>query len=942
MSGSEAIILILENGTWYGIAADYNGDAIFLLDFGDSMGNDAVMSSITLPMTVVLNQPSALKIVREAGNVHLLVVNRATNVLNRIDFGNSITNAPMSGEDFILTGGSATRTLSLVKSCDEWFGYVGSHGTGVIQKLSFGNSITSTPTIESLSLTGDALDRASRIVVHRDGQNYYAIVGSTGALLYTVDLGTDLGLLGGVVTNLGNLSVLTDVQGLEVVKDSSVYYAFGIGVNKNFWGATFDKACQVTVASSSEVEPAGVFYSESGSFEVALTVFDADSNVDHTTEMLTVNMSTAPTISISTNENRCINTDVIFTAIGTATSWTWDFDDGSPTEMGQMVTHQYATAGTFDVQLAVSDGTCENFTSQEIIIYDLPIASYTLPPGTLCSFDPIQFTNTSTGETGPVVQWDWDFNGEGSSTEKDPAFTFLTGGDKLITMVATIPGCADTTQANINIKVGPLVDFEWQNTCFNEVTEFINNTTGTGITGYEWDFGNGVTSTLENPTILYSAVGDYDVSLTVTNNLGCETELIQTITIHSLPQVSFDSDLACTGLSVQFNDQSTVTGANIDGWLWDFGDPALIENDQFSNEQNPVQIFNEAGDYDIKLIATSSFGCEDSVTQSITVLPSPAVDFSYTGGCIDESVQFQDLSIPDPQAGIDSWLWDIDGQFFTEQNPEFVFDSAGIYEVSLTINASNLCVVSTAQNVEIFDPPTAKFTFSNPCVNQFITFTDNSKSDDEVIAWEWDFDGIAQAFSEEVEFKFPQSGEYQVSLIVTTQSGCVDTVSQSIEVFDFPISSFIASPTTGGSPLLVEFTNTSSGAINYLWQFDDSGQSSDLENPSFTYTEIGKQMVTLVTTNSEDCSDTSFFNIEVVLPQVDLAIEQLNTIINENKIQLVLTITNNGTVVIDSMDVAIDVENQVSLSELLISPLAPNETINYPLNFEISEILTSN
>ncbi|MCZ6898737.1 MAG: PKD domain-containing protein, partial [Bacteroidetes bacterium] len=263
-------------------------------------------------------------------------------------------------------------------------------------------------------------------------------------------------------------------------------------------------------------------------------------------------------------------------------------------------------------------------------------------------------------------------------------------------------------------------------------------------------------------------------------------------------------------------------------------------------------------------------------------------------------------------------------------------DSAGVYEVSLTLNASNFCVVSTAQNVEIFDPPTAKFTFSNPCVNEFITFTDNSKSDDEVIAWEWDFDGIAQAFSEEVEFKFPQSGEYQVSLIVTTQSGCVDTVSQSIEVFDFPSSSFIASPTTGGSPLLVEFTNTSSGAINYLWQFDDSGQSSDLENPSFTYTEIGKQMVTLVTTNGENCSDTSFFNIEVVLPQVDLAIEQLNTIINENKIQLVLTITNNGTVVIDSMDVAIDVENQVSLSELLISPLAPNETINYPLNFEIS------
>jgi len=315
---------------------------------------------------------------------------------------------------------------------------------------------------------------------------------------------------------------------------------------------------------------------------------------------------------------------------------------------------------------------------------------------------------------------------------------------------------------------------------------------------------------------------------------------------------------------------------------------------------------------------------------------STQAGFSYTGGCIDESVQFQDLSQPDPQAGIDSWLWEIDGQFFTEQNPEFVFDSAGIYEVSLTINASNLCVVSTAQNVEIFDPPTAQFTFSNPCVNEFITFTDNSKSDDEIVAWEWDFDSIAQAFSEEVEFKFPQSGEYQVSLIVTTQSGCVDTVSQSIEVFDFPSSSFIASPTTGGSPLLVEFTNTSSGAINYLWQFDDSGQSSDLENPSFTYTEIGKQMVTLVTTNSEDCSDTSFFNIEVVLPQVDLAIEQLNTIINENKIQLVLTITNNGTVVIDSMDVAIDVENQLSLSELLISPLAPNETINYPLNFEIS------
>ena len=132
---------------------------------------------------------------------------------------------------------------------------------------------------------------------------------------------------------------------------------------------------------------------------------------------------------------------------------------------------------------------------------------------------------------GENVLWSWDFNGEGSSTEENPSFAFETAGTKTIILEANVLGCVETYQSTLNIIDGPQPDFEYDQNCINEVIQFTNLSSGTNITGYEWDFGNGQSSTEENPQVTYTNPGDYTVELIVSNASGCENTTTQNIQI---------------------------------------------------------------------------------------------------------------------------------------------------------------------------------------------------------------------------------------------------------------------------------------------------------------------------------------------------------------------------------------------------------------------------
>jgi PKD repeat protein len=232
---------------------------------------------------------------------------------------------------------------------------------------------------------------------------------------------------------------------------------------------------------------------------------------------------------------------------------------------------------------------------------------------------------------------------------------------------------------NATIDVMPVAAF----------SQLVNNldvsftSTSLGAATYLWDFGDGQTSTLQNPVHTYGSYGIFDVQLTVTNTCGSDVFNYQ-LNLNTLPPVAnFEADdtTVSEGIYVNFSDL-TLNNPNSWQWVFEGGTPAA------STIQNPVVQYNVAGTYFVKLTVINAFGT-DSLTKSgyITVFPgtlAPTADFTANQTVIDagDSVQFTDISLYTPT----SWLWNLEGgtpSSSTVQNPSITYNTPGTYFVSL-------------------------------------------------------------------------------------------------------------------------------------------------------------------------------------------------------------------------------------------------------------------
>jgi len=227
----------------------------------------------------------------------------------------------------------------------------------------------------------------------------------------------------------------------------------------------------------------------------------------------------------------------------------------------------------------------------------------------------------------------------------------------------------------------PVADFTGSPTsgCASLTVNFTDQSTGE-IDSWSWDFGDGGTSTEQNPSHTYTQAGIYTVKLTVTGPGGSDTETkVDYITVSSAPTASFTGSPTSGNapLTVNFTDQST---GNPTSWSWDFGDGGT------STEQNPSHTYNDPGTYTVKLTVSNSCGSDtETKVDYITVSGNaPVADFvgSPTSGTAPLTVDFTDQSTGDPT----SWLWDFgDGGTSTEQNPTHTYNDTGTYTVKLTV-----------------------------------------------------------------------------------------------------------------------------------------------------------------------------------------------------------------------------------------------------------------
>ncbi|PLX17336.1 MAG: hypothetical protein C0599_13860 [Salinivirgaceae bacterium] len=227
---------------------------------------------------------------------------------------------------------------------------------------------------------------------------------------------------------------------------------------------------------------------------------------------------------------------------------------------------------------------CENSFNDSVKVSALPDVGFSMSSN--CMGDTIQFVN-ETVSPEPIASWAWDFgdptSGNNSSNDENPEHFYASGGNKTINLTAnTIDGCSDFNTLDVELGDAPIVDFSWENECYGfSPTIFVNESDDT--TTVYWDFGDGNTSTDANPNHMFASVSSFDVTMEVTNQFGCSSEITKSVSIRPfIDSYPYLNDFEAI-------DQSWVVDIDSENSSWEVGVPdGTIINSAFSGQNSWV------------------------------------------------------------------------------------------------------------------------------------------------------------------------------------------------------------------------------------------------------------------------------------------------------------------------------------------------------------------
>ncbi len=613
--------------------------------------------------------------------------------------------------------------------------------------------------------------------------------------------------------------------------------------NAASWNWTFEGGNP----SSSNAQNPTVVYNNQGTYDVTLEVSNAaGSNTIFLENYITI--EEGPSADFSTTIN---DLNVLFdNDSNNGDSYSWDFGDGN-TSTSENPNHTYAADGTYTVVLTTSNNCGDEMHTEVVTVVSEPTAGFSIGSSAGCAPLTVQFTDLSSSNS---TSWLWTFEGgtPSTSTDQNPIVVYENQGSFDVTLeVSNSAGSnASSMSEAVIVNIAPSAAF---NNSVSGMTVSFSNQSDNGST-YSWDFGDGNSSQDENPTHTYLTEDIFSVTLTVTNDCGTDifTEVVN-LTQTPLSNFSYSGGEGCAGLQVQFTDNSSGTVSN---WNWSFpgGTPSS------STAQNPLITYNTPGIYDVSLEVSSSAGSNSTTENEIVVIfEEPAAGFSYTQNELD-------FSFVNSSTNADTYSWDFgDGNTSMEANPDHSYSMEGTYDVILLV--TNDCG-SNQMLTTIFIESAPTGSFSAQQVSGCAPFEVNliDESSDNVTSWNWSFPGAIPNSSslQNPTVSYNESGIYSITLEVSNSAGTFTvTRLEYIEVQDVPEAMFTNSILSNS----VTFSNTSSGATSYLWEFGDGNESMDA-NPTHVYGTSGTFEVTLTAYNDcgESTSTTTVVIDDITLP----------------------------------------------------------------------------
>jgi PKD repeat protein len=486
-------------------------------------------------------------------------------------------------------------------------------------------------------------------------------------------------------------------------------------------------------------------------------------------------------------------------------------------------------------------------------------ADFSVTPVTGCPPMVVSFKDSSKGNP---VYWKWDLGNGTTSFLQDPIGTYFNPGTYSVKLVIkNAAGSIDSIIKNkiIVVNAPPLASFSAADTmgCYPLKVKFKDSSiAGSGtITSWQWDFGDGTLSSQQNPAHTYKAAGLFNVTLRVVNSNGCTHVLYKPAYIKTQDGVKADFNFSVqkncsTPTTVNFTNLSAGTG--ILTYSWNFGDG------NSSNKQNPANVYTDTGNYSVRLIATTTFGCSDTATKANAItISSVTADFT-TPSLICAGSAFVITNTSKPSTTSSRWQFG-DGTISTDINPTKTYAAAGTYQVKL-VNESGSCKDSVVKSLNVFARPVASFTATNTngCTAPLtVNFTNTSTAASSV---KWDFGDGTTSTANSPTHTYTSKGNFTVTLTATNTSGCSDIIvkSELVKIAPPGISRIKGLPVKGCLPYTIhpEAVIESNQTISsYRWDFGDGTTSTGIL-PSHTYTVAGIYDVKLIVTTTAGCKDS--------------------------------------------------------------------------------------
>ncbi|MEM0998633.1 MAG: PKD domain-containing protein [Bacteroidota bacterium] len=532
----------------------------------------------------------------------------------------------------------------------------------------------------------------------------------------------------------------------------------------------------------------------------------------------------------------------------TFANYAWDFGDGN-SGSGLNVTHLYATWGQYTVTLIVTTSdNCRDTLSTTVNVFPKPVADYGLMD--ICFGDSLYITDSSTVAGSDTLLYFWSFGDGTISTVKDPVHAYAFDGTYSVTLVVTSgAGCSDTLITTVEVFPKPNASFSFPRTCEPDPVAFLDaSTVSSGvITTYTWSFGDGNTSSLQNPMHAYFAADTFDVGLIVTTDNACTDSLTRELVWNPKPGADFSFQNVCWPDPMQLMDASSLAWGAITDWAWDLGDGTT------ATTPNVTHFYTNAGAYTVNLIVVTDSSCRDTVSYQATANEKPIAAISPGSICLPDTVNFVDLSTI-AAGNVTAWSWDFgDGGMDSVQNPNYFYGAPGTYSLEFSVTSDSGCTDTVLTQFDAFPYPGLDLGADTMWLCPFNTVTLNAG--DQFLSYLWD-NGSADSIR-----VVDMVGTYYVDIVDV--NGCPQRDSVIVPlapqpVLDIAPGDSVAYCTGGG----IEVDAQTPGVLAYLWDGTTTSSNITIAQPG-DYTVIGW--------NVYGCSDTLTVNaVENPLPTVDL------------------------------------------------------------------------